>query len=736
MNNYGFTKNVTPNANNPVVMQDIFDVFTNHVTQMATYDGYAIPLSDLMRVFNYKYVNEDFEGEEYLKENVSVKGTLDAAYGNAAKEYFIQLMKDVNGQSEQNPGAAFSDYLVSAYKGAAIGGNLRVAAQQPTAIARAGNVLDAQDMVHAIPTTKAIEDAKTYSMRAWWKTQGFYETNMGHSMKHIVTGVSTTLEDVRDKTSILAEKGDEITWGAIWNACRAQVDRTTSLEKESQLYYEEVAKVFDNVIDRTQVMDSILHRSQIMRSKNGLVKMATAFMSEPTKSYNMLRTAIIRGDKKKIARATFTYAVNVVLTAAAAALIDALRDDEKEDFIMSWYENLKENFLDNIFPMTQIPYFNAIASYIMDGYSSSRMDMEAIEGTIDSINAVYDYVKNVVNDTPLDQSNTLYGLVKDMAKGLSQLSGIPMYNIMRDTEAIYETISGQKMMEDFNKYQKFEEAVENGDDLTDIVSYYSEYGVEADTLANHLKSMYADEYVSLVESDGTAAEKLKEKILDAAEQLGKDRDQYENTIDNWVRSANGEETVTYSVYNSIYDAIESGEGLSDAINEVIEKKQEEDSDKTKSEIKSTIAQAITSKYKEEYLSLLETDKTSAATLKSRLLTAYEKLGYSRSDASDKISDWSSTSSSSGYISDYQDVYDAIDSGKNIDTAIKEIQDSGKEDSSIKSSISRKYHSEYVELLKTNKTKAAELKSKLISVYEYLGDDYDTILDRFDDWESE
>ena len=42
------------------------------------------------------------------------------------------------------------------------------------------------------------------------------------------------------------------------------------------------------IVDQTQVVDSVLHRSQIMRSQDKLVQMATAFMAEPTKSYNLL----------------------------------------------------------------------------------------------------------------------------------------------------------------------------------------------------------------------------------------------------------------------------------------------------------------------------------------------------------------------------------------------------------------------------------------------------------------
>lgn len=61
-----------------------------------------------------------------------------------------------------------------------------------------------------------------------------------------------------------------------------------------------VADRFDEIVDQTQVVDSVLHRSQIMRSQDKLVQMATSFMAEPTKSYNLLVNAVRDASEKRV----------------------------------------------------------------------------------------------------------------------------------------------------------------------------------------------------------------------------------------------------------------------------------------------------------------------------------------------------------------------------------------------------------------------------------------------------
>lgn len=52
--NLGMTKSTECYANNPIIVEDIFDVFTRHVDQMSSYNGLLVPLSDLHKLLNYK----------------------------------------------------------------------------------------------------------------------------------------------------------------------------------------------------------------------------------------------------------------------------------------------------------------------------------------------------------------------------------------------------------------------------------------------------------------------------------------------------------------------------------------------------------------------------------------------------------------------------------------------------------------------------------------------------------
>ena len=49
--NNSFTKQTRERAANALIVDDIFDVFTKHVTDMATYSTFTAPLSDAMKWF-------------------------------------------------------------------------------------------------------------------------------------------------------------------------------------------------------------------------------------------------------------------------------------------------------------------------------------------------------------------------------------------------------------------------------------------------------------------------------------------------------------------------------------------------------------------------------------------------------------------------------------------------------------------------------------------------------------
>lgn len=470
--NQGCTKNISKDAKNAIMLEDIMDVFTKHVVGMANYDAFAAPLSDSMKWFNYK--NGGMVGEDFTSE--TMKEEMERVYGKEAENYFIRLIKDINGEVSKESSTRISDILTSNYKAAAVMANVRVVLQQPTAYMRASLLLSPVDMLKSLARNPedGVKKAKKNSAIANWKSLGYYETSMGQSMKSIITGQQSLSDKIRDKGGMMAQMADEVTWGYLWNACESEVSRMNpDMRSDSEEFRQKVTERFDDVIDQTQVVDTILHRSQIMRSKSLAIKWEVAFMSEPHKSYNMLYRAGAEG-KKQFGKAAIVYAMTGVFTSMAAALADAWRDDEFEKGFKERYTGqLLENMEDNLNPFGMIPYVKDIIN-LADGYDVERMDMAGFARLVEAIRELPKFIIG-------ESKKTGYGMAKLFARPISQITGIPAYNIMRETEVILEN-----MMQ--------EPIAERKDSTGDLYKKLIKYGEENDT------ENYNKTYEKLLES--------------------------------------------------------------------------------------------------------------------------------------------------------------------------------------------------------------------------------------------
>ena len=620
--NQGMTKSVIPGAKNALVVGDIIDVFTDHVVGMANYDSFAVPLTDAMKWYNYK--NEGMVGE--FLESDSVKEEIDRVRGGKAKDYFIRLLKDINGEASNATSTGISSRLLANYKGAAVGGNIRVAIQQPTAFLRAAALMDTRDLVAALAGKPKISKAKENSAIALWKSWGYYETNMGQSMKQVITGQSTFLDKVRDKSSVLAALGDEVTWGYLWNACERETQRKyPKLKVDSREYLETVRKRFDDVIDQTQVVDTILHRTQFMRSKDMLIKIEASFMSEPQKSYNMLyRAALEPGQRKfankKFARAAAVYVLTGILTSLAAAIMDAWRDDDFSlKFGEKYWSAVKGNIVSNVNPLSAIPYVKDILSYL-DGFDVERTDISGITNMISAIQNIIKYV----ND---DSKKTTYGLVKSAAQAAGQISGIPGYNIMREMESLIENIirepiatqqsSNKELIERLLRYGEEGETDKYEKTYQELLRNYEEAGKEnpEKEVAASVRSQVKERYLQ-----GEYTDQEAERLL---EKYGLAGDDIYWTMKEW-KGGDG-----WKKYDEFYQALESGTDIKKVISEYESHGVEEKSLKS----------AVTSNYKEQYLEYYHSNKTKAAELKSKLIGWYMALGDTREQAAKKIDKW-------------------------------------------------------------------------------------------------
>ena len=448
----GFTKALEQNASNPLVLYDIFSVFAKHSAEMTAYHAWLPFLKDAERVYNFR-TGDGFTG--------SISEQISRVLGSNGAKYFETFIADLNGQANlRNDFDASS--LLSNYKRAAVGANLRVIIQQPTAHFRALAVIDAKYLAQGVFTPKDWETLKRWAPIAQWKDWGYFEVNTGRQLEDIILGTDTRFEKFQQGLMAAAGKADEITWTRLWSAAQWYVkDKFREIPVGSDQFYMKAAEKFGEIVDRTQVVDSVLHRTQIMRSPSTLNKMASAFMGEPSKTYNLLRTSLrdVKAARpgakgaavKKLYRASIGFLISGTINAAAASIVDALRDDDDDETYLekwwqaftglqgdeeSWTEALQNllsgNVADNLNILNMIPYVKDFLS-LYQGYSVDRMDMAAADGFM---NAAGKFIKALQGEG----KTSLYKALTDLALQGARLLGIPATNILRDGGAITQSV--------------------------------------------------------------------------------------------------------------------------------------------------------------------------------------------------------------------------------------------------------------------------------------------------------
>lgn len=464
--NIGATKSVQRNASNGLFIKGAFDTFTKHITEMSAYSAYAVPVTDAMKWYNALSFEEKDDGYIAIS---GTKQSIERAFGNDAKAYFEKLILDINGSADNKyAGGAGEEALIRNFKVAAVGANIRVAIQQPTAYLRASAVMDLKYLLKGLLQKPASKEAIDNCPIAKWKSWGFYETSMGITMKQLITGQQTVVDKIREKSMWLAGVGDELTWGVLWNACKAEIRDKTDFEEGTAEFTQAVSDRFSEVVDKTQVVDSILHRSQFMRSTSSFSKILSAFKAEPTISYNMLYTAAYdynnaKPDKKKamakrLVRVAVAHIATSILTAGIASIADAFRnDDDEKKWLELYLEAFGGNTLDGINPFSAVPYVGDILS-ILSGYSVSRMDIEGIEELIQSCES-WQKVFSGEKKNP-----DIWKLMMSSAKGISKVSGLPIANTMRTFESLYNFFSPDNLGREasFTEYRKLYNSIAEG----------------------------------------------------------------------------------------------------------------------------------------------------------------------------------------------------------------------------------------------------------------------------------
>ena len=456
--NIGMAKTTMPHASNALDLSGIFTTFANHASDMTDYASWLCTMEDINRLFNYQFRDE--EGNPTGK---TIKGLLDRVGGPGSQKYWHNLMEDIqNGINApgDSPMWDIAGKTIGGFKDAAVGANIRVVIQQPTAFFRAAAVLDPQDMARGlargVTRGSGWKKALQYSPIAMRKDAGGFDISSPYKMTETLFDNRTNVRKLNDALSAPAGAADAVTWGKLWNACEwATAREHQGLTKGSEAFYRQTAKLFAEVIDQTQVVDGVLQRSNIMRSSNAVVKQATSFMGEPIMSLNLLMRAYdqVRYEQnsqkrgkaiKTMGRAATALVVTNVVNALAQSLIDAMRDDDEDKkywerfraaftgisgdeetpWEKAWNAIMEGNVGSNMNPLGQIPFVKDALS-IMQGYDVSRTEMEIVS---DLIQAGQTAIQSADGQGKRTRAYALKGLLAAGAK----MFGIPASNLTRD----------------------------------------------------------------------------------------------------------------------------------------------------------------------------------------------------------------------------------------------------------------------------------------------------------------
>lgn len=689
--NQSFTKELTEKAQNAIMVESIFGTYTRHISQMSAYNAYAVAMTDLQRWFN----------------TPGVKTEIERAYGSNGVRYITDLMKQINGTADN--GKTFGgakdavNKLVSHGKAAAVGANLSVAIQQPTAYVRAADMISPKYLRDGLFQKSDPELVKKWCPIAMWKSWGFYETDVGRGLNDLIVDQSNALERATEKSMILAEKADEWTWGKLWNAAAAETRDLYAgeLEPGTDTFYEKVGQRLSEIIDKTQVVDSVFHRSPIMRDR-GFSAIYTSFMAEPIKTYNMVERAIAnfaenRKDpaaKRRLMRTMAVYVVNALAGAMAKSIPAAARDDDKEkNYWEKYLEALGENTMDNLLFTNNIP---VISDYLdtLRGNEPSRMDIQSI----DRLRQFAQEVPKIM--TGESKWSTFKGLYK-FAQIASDITGVPAYAAIRDAKAIVQTV-GSAIGQDWyipmeNETASFSYAAEN------LYEAIRKGDGKAETrlrekLGETKSPAQIDAAVAnvLMQQDSRVAEAAALKLQGKATELNQKKQEMvadgftaemvDKAVNRYITEgqAEKEKDLTKELKANLWSKEEAvtalrtaaglteGSATADDVKAIVS---ELVADSTAKDPAKTVKSGIVSEVKKDYVSLMEEGKTTEA--KGLLRVLQDTLGVTDADAKGWVTE--------GHQESLRTAAEAMDV-RALKAAMTKLKKDGKTDQSMKSSI--------------------------------------------------
>lgn len=704
--NRSFTKRTVRKASNPILLSDFSEVASSHISDMAQYHAFAVPLTNLKKVMAWSERAPDVGGAPE-----SVRSAIRARFGSDAPvKYLDNLVNDLNASPRRDPTETILDKGLSVFKRSAVVASASVAIQQPSAIARTLYVMNPLNFLGAkVEKTKlgkTWDQLCAYSSTAAIKDMGGFDVGMsGSTADYIFGGAQTKGEKVKAgidaATGFAPEYMDKVTWCTIWNAVKRETKRSNpGLLSNSEEFLKKAGRRFDEIVNLTQVYDSTLTKSQAMRSKSTHMKMITAFMAEPTTSINMLVDGFRQGGKTAV-KAVATWTAAALLNSLLASIIYAGRDDDDEK---TWVEKYAASFADemkdSLNPLTAIPLVQDLWN-ICQGWDVERSDMSVFADIVNGVRRVAQRVSSGKEIGWKDYEETILAAV--------QALGLPLKNISRDLRAVVQTITAQPLSDTqwyeilsgalpslfpADKSAKLYYAITNGN------TEYAERlrGTYKDDVAYHtgIRTALADTDPRIVQAaqalDSGDLEEYK-RLVNAIKSMGFIQDDVVSAVNNKYNEMHKDDSEReftegkVSMYKAEHyvASVVGGLGMEDEIfDEIVRAYLVKNADKgySKEDAEGNVRKSLLKELKEAYVDTGVLDRTKAKTALQKWMSADK--------AEETLKQWDYSKSGSGEWDDrYDTYYDAILNGGEVKKLKGQILNAGIKEDTLADSVKKR-----------------------------------------------
>jgi hypothetical protein len=407
--NKGMLKSTKRNAPQALNIAGLDSVISKHIRDVGQYYGYAVPIRNLNKALNVKMFETNENGNKIATD--SVRNALRETFNSDKPIQFIeQVMTDLqtsrksNSQTEKAINKivrAVRDNMITS----ALKGSVSVVIKQGASLYTASSILSMRSV-----SVGAVKGIQQITRKGGWKqlTDEIDAHTAGHYMRRI--GLSS-MEIEAMKDSWLGKKlptalnpakwiqgTDCITTALHWVATKEEVSRLYKEQgKADQIgsdeYFDEVTKLYDQILEETQPMYDSLHRGEIQKNSNELLKSVFMFKTQPLQNTGIIYDAIMdyqanKGNeslraekKKKLAKAVssqmvsaFTFVAMTFIASLALHKPERYKNENDEVTLSSVLERLGIDWAETGFSVL-VPIGGAeLASFIENQINGNDYD--------------------------------------------------------------------------------------------------------------------------------------------------------------------------------------------------------------------------------------------------------------------------------------------------------------------------------------------------------------------------